>query len=134
MPTPPAVGRQRTPILAAALAALALAGCGNGAKSGRFCSPAPVSMTGDVQHLDAAAFGGCDTLTVQVPALGPTERLAVVLLNQGGPDHTTATVTVNGTGAPPPARVDPTLLADLHLDTVLAPGLEAQASRAAAHD
>jgi hypothetical protein len=133
MPTHPAAGRIRTPALALALAALALGGCGNGAKSGRFCSPAPVGTADPVQHFDAASWGGCDTLTVQVPSLGAGEQLALVLVNQGGPDNTVPTVAVSGTSATLPL-VDAPLLASLHLDALLAPGLEAQAARAAAHD
>lgn len=80
--------------LAAASVALALvAGCGS--KS----TPAPPPPPNAWQLFGAGDYAG-GTLTVSVPSLAANERLVVLLVNAGGDDHSSATVTTSGTGSP----------------------------------
>lgn len=65
------------------------------------------SVTGPWQLLAPAAWSGCDSLTLSAPALAADERLALLLVNAGGPDLATPAITTAGTAqfvaAPPVA-------------------------------
>ena len=81
--------------LAAASVALALvAGCGGKSTP----APPPAPPTAWQRFVPGDYAGG--TLTVGVPALAADERLAVLLLNAGGDENSSATVTTSGTGSP----------------------------------
>ncbi|MBK9518448.1 MAG: hypothetical protein IPO09_14070 [Anaeromyxobacter sp.] len=55
------------------------------------------SVTGPWQLLAPAAWSGCDSLTLSAPALAADERLALLLVNAGGPDRATPAITTAGT-------------------------------------
>jgi hypothetical protein len=104
----PAGARPRARIApTGALAALLLAGCPEGRVVGELCQPVTAGDGSAVQRFGSADYG-CDVLDVRFPALAPGERLALVLSNDGGPDHATPRISVGGTGAPP-ARLAPSL-------------------------
>lgn len=100
-PGRPAAPSRPTSLAWGALAAL-LAACGGTTE------PPPPPPTCDVPATVTAdqawqLYGpsdwnpACATLTVRAPALATDERLALVLVNAGGPDNTTATVGLTGT-------------------------------------
>jgi hypothetical protein len=91
--------------LAATLAAALLAACGGGGGSAppppATCDLPPTVTVGGTESYrligPADWPSGCSTLTVQATALGATERLGVLLVNAGGLDNATPTLTVSGT-------------------------------------
>jgi hypothetical protein len=85
-------------------AALALSSCGGGGappppSQADGCPGSGLSGAG-ILCAPPSQFAGT-TLTVSVPALTASERLAVILVNAGGTDRQTPVVTVTGTGAAP---------------------------------
>ncbi len=96
---------------ATALAA-ALAGCGSGTADR--VSPLPLELA-SAQHVYSSAdfakdANGVPTLTVIFPSPSAGEQLAVFLMNVGGPDRGSATVSVSGTTPLPLAAQSPLLV------------------------
>lgn len=126
----PRHARHGPPLAGGALAVLLLAACGGSDPAPPAVCVAPADVT-----VDAATswklFGpddwnpACATLTVHAPALAADERLALVLVNAGGLDTATPSITLAGTlafsaadGAPvaslaPPPLDAPSALASL---------------------
>ncbi len=107
--------RATQPIAVLAAAALSLAACGGGGGT-TFTPPADgcdgsgLTTAPGVRCFNPSQFSG-NTLAVQVPTLGATERVAVLVVNAGGSDNKTGnpttSVAVSGTGAAPALIASP---------------------------
>jgi hypothetical protein len=98
--------------LLAATAALSFAAACGGKKASPPPPPPPppLELTAAWQYFGPADFAG-GTLTVKAPALGATERLAVLTLNSAGVDRAAVTVSASGTGDPALPSMAPLALA-----------------------